>query len=258
MSVVQEAKDFTVRDLVSAEEWQVRVDLAAAYRLIAHYGWDDLVFTHLSARVPGPEMHFLINPYGMFFEEITASSLVKVDLEGQVVMPTPYFINPAGFTIHSAIHGVRHDAQCVMHTHTEYGVAVSTQKNGLLPLTQQSLFPLASLGYHNYEGLALNEEEKPRLVADLGDKTFLILRNHGLLTVGPTVADAFLSMYILERACRIQILAQSGQSELINIPAPILQGIQAQREVVTRGLGGKLAWPGLLRKLNRLDPSYQN
>jgi ribulose-5-phosphate 4-epimerase/fuculose-1-phosphate aldolase len=258
MSVVQEAKDFTVRDAVSAEEWQTRVDLAAAYRLIAHYGWDDLVFTHLSARVPGPEMHFLINPYGMFFEEITASSLVKVDLEGQVVMPTPHFINPAGFTIHSAIHGARHDAHCVMHTHTEYGVAVSTQKDGLLPLTQQSLFPLASLGYHDYEGLALNEEEKPRLVADLGDKTFLILRNHGLLTVGPTVADAFLSMYILERSCRIQILAQSGQSELVNIPAPILQGIKAQREVVMRGLGGKLAWPGLLRKLDRLDPSYRN
>ena len=258
MSVVQEAKGFTVRDAVSAEEWQMRVDLAAAYRLIAHYGWDDLVFTHLSARVPGPEMHFLINPYGMFFEEITASSLVKVDLEGQIVMPTPYFINPAGFTIHSAIHGARHDAQCVMHTHTEYGVAVSAQKDGLLPLTQQSLFPLASLGYHDYEGLALNEEEKPRLVADLGDKTFLILRNHGLLTVGPTVADAFLSMYILERSCRIQILAQSGQSELINIPAPILQGIKAQREVVMRGLGGKLAWPGLLRKLDRLDPSYRN
>lgn len=258
MSVVQEVKDFTVRDAVSAEEWQMRVDLAAAYRLIAHYGWDDLVFTHLSARVPGPEMHFLINPYGLFFEEITASSLVKVDLDGQIVMPTPYFINPAGFTIHSAVHSARHDAQCVMHTHTDYGVAVSTQKDGLLPLTQQSLFPLSSLGYHNYEGLALNEEEKPRLIADLGDKTFLILRNHGLLTVGPTVADAFLSMYILERSCRIQILAQSGRSDLINIPAPILQGIKAQREVVMRGLGGNLAWPGLLRKLDRLDPSFRN
>ena len=256
MRVVDSALS-NVRNQVTAEEWATRVDLAACYRMVAHFGWDDLVFTHISARVPGTH-DFLINPYGFMFEEITASSLVKVDLEGQVVMPTPHFINPAGFTIHSAIHGARHDAHCVMHTHTEYGVAVSAQKDGLLPLTQQSLFPLASLGYHDYEGLALNEEEKPRLVADLGDKTFLILRNHGLLTVGPTVADAFLSMYILERSCRIQILAQSGRSELVGIPAPILQGIKAQREVVMRGLGGKLAWPGLLRKLDRLDPSYQN
>src|SRR4030088_2754516 len=196
----------SIRTLVSPEEWQTRVDLAAAYRLVAHYGWDDLVFTHISARVPGANHHFLINPYGMMFEEITASSLVKVDLEGKIVMPSPYQINPAGFTIHSAVHAAREDALCVMHLHTEFGIAVSAQKAGLLPLSQQSLFALASLAYHDYEGVALDEEEKPRLVADLGNKVFMILRNHGLLTVGKTPAEAFLSMYILERACRIQIL----------------------------------------------------
>jgi ribulose-5-phosphate 4-epimerase/fuculose-1-phosphate aldolase len=257
MSSAQEAKDFAVREAVSAEEWQLRVDLAAAYRLVALFGWDDLVFTHLSARVPGPETHFLINPYGMLFEEVTASSLVKVDLQGNIVMPTPYFINPAGFTIHSAVHEARADAHCVMHTHTDCGVAVSTQKEGLLPISQQSLFPLSSLGYHNYEGLALNDEEKPRLVADLGDRNFLILRNHGLLTVGPTVADAFLSMYVLERACRIQILSQSGGRELIPIPDQILKGIKVASAAVMRGMGGALAWPGLLRKLDRLDASYR-
>src|SRR4026207_2347414 len=217
-----EVKKSNVRDLVSAEEWQGRVGLAAAYRLVADYGWDDLVFTHISARVPGPEHHFLINPYGMMFEEITASSLVKVDLEGNVVLESDYKINPAGFTIHSAVHAAREDALCVMHLHTDNGIAVSAQANGVLPISQQALFVLASLGYHDYEGLALNDEEKPRLVADLGKKTFLILRNHGLLTVGPSVADAFLSMFLLERACRIQILAQSGGSELIRVSDEVL------------------------------------
>src|ERR671910_3412240 len=172
-----------LREIVSPEEWQVRVDLAAAYRLVADYGWDDLVFTHISARVPGPEHHFLINPYGMMFEEITASSLVKVDLEGKIVMNSEYKINPAGFTIHSAVHAAREDALCVMHLHTDYGIAVSAQKDGLLPISQQSMFPLASLAYHDYEGLALNAEEKSRLVSDLGDKNYMILRNHGLLTI---------------------------------------------------------------------------
>lgn len=248
----------SVREQVSPEEWQVRVDLAAAYRLVAHYGWDDLVFTHISARVPGPETHFLINPYGFLFDEITASSLVKVDLDGKPVMETPYQINPAGFVIHSAIHAAREDAHCVLHLHTDYGVAVSTQEKGLLPITQNSLFPLASLGYHNYEGVALNDEEKPRLVADLGTNIFMILRNHGTLAVGRTVADAFLAMFVLERACKIQILAQSTGSALVPIPGPILAAINAQREQVTRGLGGQLVWPGLLRKLDRLDPSFRN
>lgn len=254
---MSQAKTVSVRDQVTAEEWQARVDLAAAYRVVALHGWDDLVFTHISARVPGPEHHFLINPYGMMFDEITASSLVKVDLDGKVVMDTPYAINPAGFTIHSAVHAAREDALCVMHLHTAHGIAVSAQKNGLLPISQQSLFALASLAYHDYEGLALNEEEKPRLVADLGNKTFMILRNHGLLTVGATPADAFLAMYTLECACRIQVLAQAGGGELVPIPVPILAGIQAQSEIVTKGLGGKLIWPGLLRKLDRTDPSYR-
>jgi ribulose-5-phosphate 4-epimerase/fuculose-1-phosphate aldolase len=247
-----------VREIVSPEEWQVRVDLAAAYRLVAIYGWDDLVFTHISARVPGPEHHFLINPYGMMFEEITASSLVKVDLEGRIVMESDYHINPAGFTIHSAVHAAREDALCVMHLHTDCGIAVSAQKDGLLPISRQSTFVLASLGYHDYEGLALNDEEKPRLVADLGKKTFLILRNHGLLTVGPTVADAFLSMFLLERACRIQILAQSGGKELIKISNDVLAQIPAQEAIVTKGGPGRLVWPGLLRKLDRLGADYKN
>ncbi|HEY4422648.1 MAG TPA: class II aldolase/adducin family protein [Pyrinomonadaceae bacterium] len=253
-----EVKKSDVRDEVSPEEWQVRVDLAAAYRLVADYGWDDLVFTHISARVPGPEHHFLINPYGMMFEEITASSLVKVDLDGKIVTDSEYSINPAGFTIHSAVHAAREDARCVLHLHTEYGIAVSAQENGLLPLSQQSLFVLASLGYHDYEGLALNDEEKPRLVADLGRKTFLILRNHGLLTVGPTVADAFLSMFLLERACRIQILAQSGGGKLVPINEKIFAQIPAQEQVVTQGGGGRLVWPGLLRKLDRMGANFRD
>jgi ribulose-5-phosphate 4-epimerase/fuculose-1-phosphate aldolase len=248
-----------VHDLVSPEEWQVRIDLAAAYRLVAHYGWDDLVFTHISARVPGSEHHFLINPYGMMFEEITASSLVKVDLAGKIVMASEYSINPAGFTIHSAVHAAREDALCVMHLHTDCGIAVSAQKDGLLPLSQQSLFVLASLAYHDYEGLALNEEEKPRLVADLGSKTFLILRNHGLLTVGPSVSDAFLAMFLLERACRIQILAQSGGGKLVSInDEKIFAQIPSQEAVVTQGSGGRLVWPGLLRKLDRMGANYRD
>ena len=246
-----------IRDTVSREEWLARVDLAAAYRLVADYGWDDLVFTHISARVPGPEHHFLINPYGMMFAEITASSLVKVDLDGKIVSESPYIINPAGFTIHSAVHAARPDALCVMHLHTAYGIAVSAQKNGLLPISQQSLFPLASLAYHDYEGLALNEEEKPRLVQDLGNKKNLILRNHGLLTVGQTVAEAFLYMYILERACKIQILAQAGATELVTVPEPVVQTVAAQLSAVTVGQGAQLTWPGLLRKLDRVDPSYR-
>jgi ribulose-5-phosphate 4-epimerase/fuculose-1-phosphate aldolase len=258
MSAPEKAAKSKVRELVSSEEWQVRVDLAAAYRLVADYGWDDLVFTHISARVPGPEHHFLINPYGMMFEEITASSLVKVDLEGRIVLESDYQINPAGFTIHSAVHAAREDALCVMHLHTDNGIAISAQKDGLLPISQQALFVLASLAYHDYEGLALNEEEKPRLVADLGSKTFLILRNHGLLTVGHTVADAFLSMFLLERACRIQLLAQSGGVELVRIPDKVLAAIPAQEAVVTRGSRGMLAWPGLLRKLDRMAANYRD
>ncbi len=252
------AGNVSVKDRVSEEEWQVRVDLAACYRLIAMFGWDDLVFTHISARIPGPDEHFLINAYGLMFEEMTASSLIKVDLQGKIILDTPYFINPAGFTIHSAVHEARSDVGCVLHTHTKAGIAVSAQSNGLLPLSQTSLFPLASLAYHDYEGVALNADEKPRLVADLGAGTFMILRNHGLLTVGATIADAFLAMYILETACQTQIMAQSASVELTQINERILAGIAAQQEEVTKGLGGQLIWPGLLRKLDRQNSGYRD
>jgi len=247
----------SIRDQVSEAEWQARVDLAAAYRLVALYGWDDLIFTHISARVPGGDHHFLLNPYGMMFEEVTASSLLKIDLHGHKVMESPHFINPAGFTIHSAVHEAREDALCVMHLHTRNGIAVSAQKDGLLPLSQQAMFALASLAYHDYEGLALDEQEKPRLVADFGDKKYLILRNHGLLTVGRTVAEAFLGMFLLERACGIQILAQSGGNELSPIPKEIIGRVASQLDAVTVGMGATLTWPGLLRKLDRIDPSFR-
>jgi len=252
------SKHVAVKDQVSTEEWQARVDLAACYRAVALHGWDDLVFTHISARVPGPDLHFLINAYGLMFEEITASSLVKVDLGGQKVIDTPYDINPAGFVIHSAVHEARDDAGCVLHLHTKAGVAVSAQAEGLLPLSQTSLFPYAMIRYHDYEGVALNDGEKARLVADLGSSNAMILRNHGLLTAGPTIADAFLMMYALETACQIQVMAQSSGGELIQVPKPIVDGIQAQAEEVTKGLGGSLVWPGLLRKLDRRDPSYKD
>ena len=258
MNIANPKTSLSVRDQVSKDEWNARVNLAAAYRLVALYGWDDLIFTHISARVPGPEHHFLINPYGWMFEEITASSLVKVDLEGRKVMPSDYDINPAGFVIHSAIHAARQDALCVMHTHTPNGVAVSAQKNGLLPISQHSTIVLASLGYHDYEGLALNEDEKPRLVRDLGDRKFLMLRNHGLLTAAPSIADAFVAMYTFEASCMIQLRAQSGGSELVPIPKTVLDGVQTALNKSTRGSGaGALAWPALLRKLDRLDPSFR-
>ena len=246
-----------MRDRVSEEEWQLRVDLAACYRAIAMYGWDDLIFTHISARVAGPDDHFLINAYGLLFEEMTASCLVKVDLDGNAVLETPYPVNPAGFTIHSAVHEAREDAGCVLHTHTRAGVAVSAQAHGLLPLSQISLIPFASLAYHDYEGIALNEDEKPRLVADLGDRNFLILRNHGLLTIGKTIPEAFLFMYALETACQTQLAAMSGGAELIRVNDDIVDGIMAQVDVVLKGAGAELAWPAILRKLDRRDPSYR-
>jgi ribulose-5-phosphate 4-epimerase/fuculose-1-phosphate aldolase len=247
-----------LRPDTGADELELRVDLAACYRLVARFGWDDLVFTHISARVPGPEHHFLINPYGMLFEEITASSLVKVDLAGNKVGESPHEINPAGFTIHGAIHEAREDARCILHLHSLNGVAVSAQKDGVLPISQQSIFVLASLAYHAYEGVALSEDEKPRLVRDLGDKTFLMLRNHGLLTVAETIPDAFLYMYVFEAACTIQVRAQAGGGELVPIDPRIIAGAQAQARQVTRNAGGALAWPGLLRRLDRIDPGYRD
>ncbi|PZE14611.1 class II aldolase [Pseudomonas sp. 57B-090624] len=258
MTAAQPLHPNSVKDQVSAAEWQTRVDLAACYRLIALYGWDDLIFTHISAKVPGTE-DFLINPYGLMFHEITASSLVKVDLAGNKLMDSPYDINPAGYTIHSAVHEVRHDAACVLHIHTPAGIAVSAQKQGLLPLSQQSLFVLASLAYHQYEGVALNHEEKARLQADLGNANFLILPNHGLLTAFGSIADAFLGMFTLQRACEIQVMAQSGGAELIHIPQQILDGARAMIAGVMKtssGMGGALPWPALLRKLDLQNPGY--
>jgi ribulose-5-phosphate 4-epimerase/fuculose-1-phosphate aldolase len=245
------------RHQVSPEEWRLRVDLAACYRLVALFGWTDLVFTHISARIPGPEHHFLINPYGMLFEEITASSLIKVDQQCNKLSESPYPVNPAGFTIHSCIHDARHDVGCVLHTHTRAGVAVSAQKEGVLPISQQSTFVLASLAYHDYEGVALRDDEKPRLQADLGEANFLMLRNHGLLTVGKTVPDAFLAMYLFETTCQIQVAAQAGGGELVRVDPRIIEGTRHAMKVQTGAQGGAFAWPAMLRKLDRSNPGYE-
>ncbi len=246
---------------VSAEEWQLRCDLAACYRLVALYGWSDLVFTHVSAKLPdsvtGGEHQFLINPYGLMFDEITASSLVKVDMACNKLHETPFPVNPAGFVIHSAVHEARPEVQCVLHTHTRAGVAVSAQKAGILPISQQSTFVLASLAYHDYEGVAFRPDEKPRLQADLGSANFLVLRNHGLLTVGKSIADAFLSMYTFENTCRIQIDAQAGGGELVQVDPRILAGMADVMRVATAGQGANIAWPALLRRLERTDPGYR-
>ena len=249
-----------VKSQVSEEEWQVRTDLAAAYRLVALYGWDDLIFTHLSARVPGPEHHFLINPYNLMFEEITASSLVKIDTEGHPVMETPYLTNPAGFTIHSAIHMAREDAHAVLHLHTPHGQAVSAMSEGLLPHTQTAMIAKHNVAYHDYEGIATDLEERERLVADLGEKHAMILRNHGTLTVGERVADAFLRMYFLERACEAQVYMLSAGRENLNTPP---QGVEEKvaGQTAPQGMAAvsqMLAWPALLRKLDRIDPGFRD
>ena len=247
----------SLKEVVSADEWQLRVDLAAAYRLVAAYGMSDLVFTHVSARIPGPQHQFLINPYGMLFDEITASSLVKVDQACNKLSDSPFPVNPAGFTIHSAIHQARENAGCVLHTHTRAGIAVSAQNAGILPISQQSTFVLSSLAYHDYEGVALNDGEKPRLQADLGNCTYLMLRNHGLLTVGRTIPDAFLAMYTFENTCRIQVDALAGGQELTYIGPQILQGAVQAAKAVSVGQGSMLAWPALLRKLDRMEAGYK-
>src|SRR5712691_5196327 len=250
----------SLQDKVSPEEWAVRVDLAACYRLVARFGWEDLVFTHITARVPGTPDQFLINPYGVFFDEITASSLVKIDQQGNKLEDSPFPVNQAGFVIHSAIHAARHDAKCVLHTHTLNGVAVATQRAGLLPISQHSLFVLNSVGYHDFEGPALDADEKPRLVADLGDNRCLILRSHGLLTVGETVADAFVNMYYLEASCQIQVRAQSGGGELISVPKEVMDKGYANAVANQRRNGGqgRLVWTGLLRRLDRTDSSFRH
>ena len=241
---------------VSPEEWKVRCDLAALYRMVASRGWDDMIYTHISARVPGPEHHFLINPYGLFFEEITASSLVKVDLEGFLVEETEYAINPAGFTIHSAIHDARPDAQFVMHLHTDAGVAVSAQKDGLLPISQHALITRPGLSYHDYEGIALDLDERVRLVADLGDKRTMLLRNHGTLAVGPTAGQCWGAMYYLERSCQQQVMALAGGRDQILEAPKEAQEVVAQQVMMAQALTADLAWPGALRHLARRLPGW--
>ena len=240
-------------------EWEARVDLAAAYRLVALYGWDDLIFTHLSARVPGPEHHFLINPYDMMFEEITASSLVKIDVNGHPVGQAAHPVNPAGFTIHSAIHMARDDAAAVMHLHTPHGQAVSAMAFGLLPHTQTSMIAGHDVAYHDYEGIATDLEERERLVQDIGDKHAMILRNHGTLTVGDSVASCFLRLYFLERACEAQVLMLSaGRDNLNTPPQGVEQKVAGQTNPKGMGMVAQaLAWPALLRKLDRIDPGFR-
>ena len=241
---------------VSDEEWAIRVDLAAAYRLVAYYGWDDLIFTHLSARIPGPEHHFLLNPYQLMFEEVTASSLVKVDVDGNPVDPTPFITNPAGFTIHSAIHMARDDAQAVMHLHTPAGQAVSAHEDGLLPLTQTAMLIRGDLAFHDYEGVAVDLDERQRIVADLGDKGAMLLRNHGTLAVGGNVGECFVKMYFIERACQAQIMALSAGDKLSRPPQGAAELAAEQGGVGIKMAANLLAWPALKRKAYRLDPGF--
>ncbi len=257
MSAIQSLEFPDIQSQVSAEEWQVRQDLAGLYRLVAHHGWDDMLFTHLSARVPGPEDHFLLNPFGLMFEEVTASSLVKVDAEGNKVLDTPFEINPAGFTIHSAVHMAREDAHCVMHLHTDDGVAVSAQAEGLLPITQPAM-QLGELAYHDYEGVALDLEERERIVQDLGAKQCMLLRNHGTLTVGGNCADAFMAMYYLERACTMQIRALAGGATVNEPPQGSASKAAQQSEILFNGGLGNLAWDALMRKMERVDPGFRH
>jgi ribulose-5-phosphate 4-epimerase/fuculose-1-phosphate aldolase len=241
---------------VSDGEWAIRVDLAAAYRLVAHYGWDDLIFTHLSARIPGPEHHFLLNPYNLMFEEVTASSLVKVNMEGNPVDPTPFITNPAGFTIHSAVHMARPDAIAVMHLHTPHGQAVSAHAEGLLPLTQTAMLVRGDLAFHDYEGVAVDLSERERIVADLGDKNAMLLRNHGTLAVGKTVGECFVRLYFMERACQAQIYALSAGDNVNNPPQGSPEVAAEQGTAGIAMAANFLAWPALKRKMMRVDPSF--
>ena len=242
---------------VSKEEWQVRVDLAACYNIVSHYGWDDPILTHISARVPGPEHHFLLNPYGMMFDEITASSLVKVDLDGKIVMDSPYGVNAAGFTIHSAVHIARHADQCAFHVHHCDAIAVASTQQGLQPYSQYAAFALASMAYHDYEGLAVNDEEIARLQSDLGTANFMLLRNHGALTMGLTIGDAFMHMYDLTRACQVQLDIKASGMKPIFAPQSIIDGIKAQANIVHTGkTGGETAWPAMIRRVYRAYPDF--
>ena len=262
VSVIPQKKSVPSPNHVSEEEWRARVDLAACYRLVALEGWSDQCSTHISTRVPGREDHFLINPYGMLFEEITASSLLKIDLNGRKVEPSDFPANPAGFVIHSAIHQSKSVNNSVLHTHTVAGVAVSMQKDGLLPISQHSLGILGDVAYHGYEGGATGRlDERERIARDLGDKRILFLRNHGLLTVGVTIAEAFMAMYRAERACRMQLAFQHSGAELVPIPMDIQAQYMARGRTMFWANGELdpqiLNWPSLLRKLDRTDPSYK-
>jgi len=246
-----------LKNKVSAQEWQLRVDLAACYRLIALHGWDDLIYTHVSVRIPGTE-HVLINAFGLRFDEITASNLVKIDMAGNIVdADCPFEFNPAGFTIHSAVHEVRHDDICALHVHCNETIAVASLKEGLLPLSQYSMFALASMSYHDYEGLAVNEDEKLRLQNDLGDSNFMLLRNHGALTLGETIGDAFMHMYDLLKACEIQIKIDASSDTPILVDQGIIDGIKAQANIVHTGLtGGQKTWPAMMRRVKRAYPDF--
>lgn len=251
----------SLKGKVSDAEWAMRVQLAATYRLCAMHGWTDLVFTHISARLPDEdgEHRFLINPYGVMFDEMTASALVKIDMDGKICQDTPYFINPAGFTIHSAVHLAREDAGCVIHVHTPYGMAVSAQKKGLRRYTQMSMQVYDDLAYHDYEGIALELEERDRIVANLGSKSLLMLRNHGTLTLGKSCGVAFLRMYFLENACKAQIFAQSvgGEEHLHEEPESMGHRVYQQGAAAfVPGMGDNLVWPGLMRKLARTNPGH--
>src|SRR5687767_15181066 len=241
---------------VSEEEWAIRVDLAAAYRLVAHYGSDDLIFTHLSARIPGPEHHFLLNPYKLMFEGVTASSLVKVDVNGNPVEQTPFITNPAGFTIHSAIHMAREDAHAVMHLHTPAGQAVAAHADGLLPLTQTAMLVRGDLAFHDYEGVAVDLDERERIVADLGDKGAMLLRNHGTLAVGSNVGECFVKLYFLERACQAQVMALTAGDKVSKPPQGAAELTAEQGSSGLKVAANLLAWPALKRKAYRLDPSF--
>jgi ribulose-5-phosphate 4-epimerase/fuculose-1-phosphate aldolase len=238
----------------SAAERALRVDLAAAYRLVAREGWDDLVYSHISATVPGEPGHFLINPFGLSFEEVTASNLVKINEAAEIIGDTPHSVNVTGFALHAALHAARPDAVCVLHLHETSAIAVSAQKEGLLPLSQHALIVLPRLAYHDYEGIALNHDERERLVADIGDKDLMLLKNHGTLSVGKTAGDCWIGMYYLERACKMQIMAMSaGRENLLIAPEASQAEVRAQ---TVNGLGGPLAWPACLRKLDRALPGY--
>jgi ribulose-5-phosphate 4-epimerase/fuculose-1-phosphate aldolase len=259
MSDLSQLQVQSMRERVSREEWETRVDLAACYRLVHHYAMDDLVYNHISARVPGEEGHFLINAYGMTYDEITASSLVKIDFDGKVVQDsgTGYGVNHAGFVIHSAVHRGRADVACVIHTHTPAGMAVSAMECGLLPLTQNAMY-FGGIGYHDYEGPAVDLDEQKRLVSDLGPHEAMILRNHGLLSVGRTIPEAFVTMYWLDRACQAQALAMSSNTKL-ELPREEKIAITNERyKPGQRRRIGELEWSGLLRLVERRYPGFRD